>query len=96
MHALATSPHYEQVLHQVALLTAEEQLRLLGEISAALRKRIPATIEAALPQTDIIRTVKGKYSFVPTSSELFARSKLQEIATVLTSRSPMLQPWTMA
>ncbi len=79
MHTLVTSSHYQQVLHQIAALSTEEQLRLIGEISSTLRKKIPVVSNPSPPLTDLVATVKGKYAFVPTSSDLFAQSKIREI-----------------
>jgi hypothetical protein len=79
MQTLATSPHFQNVLHQIAALSLEEQLRLIGEISLALRKRIPAATNPIFPHADIVTTVKGKYASIPTSSDQFAQRKAQEI-----------------
>jgi len=79
MSTLVTSPHYQHVLHQIANLSWEEQLRLIGEISLTLRRRIPTLASPLFPQADIVTTVKGKYASIPTSSDLFAQRKVQEI-----------------
>ncbi len=79
MTTIATA-HYGEVLHQITALSMEEQLRLIGEISVVLRKRMPAVSDSPSAQNKSAASVKGKYAFIPTSSALFAQNKIWEIA----------------
>ncbi len=71
--------HYEEIRKLLAYLSAEEQLQLISEISNKLHKII--STQALEKKTPIAKTgtVRGKYAYVPTSSDRFAQRKQEEI-----------------
>jgi hypothetical protein len=79
MNALAATPRYEEIRQIIACLSVEEQLRLIGEITSYLQKKIPAQPFASTPPAARTGTLRGKYAYVPTSSDRFAAAKQQEI-----------------
>jgi hypothetical protein len=80
MSTLSTGQqHYEEIRKLLAHLSAEEQLRLISEISISLHKKISAQSPAMTTATARAVTVKGKYVHVPTSSDRFAERKQEEI-----------------
>jgi hypothetical protein len=66
------SPAVEKILAEISTLTNAEQRELRGllgqERTAPLR-----------PTAQLVNEIKGKYSFVATSSEAFAARKQEEI-----------------
>jgi hypothetical protein len=75
----AKQQHFEEIRKLLAYLSAEEQLRLISEISINLHKKISAQSPAMATSTARAGTVKGKYAHVPTSSDRFAQRKQEEI-----------------
>ncbi len=66
------SPAIERILAEISHLTPAEQeeLRRFLSLGAAA---------AARPSAALINEIKGKYAFVPTSSDAFAARKREEI-----------------
>lgn len=79
MNALATTKPYEEVTRLLVQLSVDEQLRLLSEISIRLQSKAQTRALAAEEQSARPITVKGKYSYLSTSSERFAQRKQEEI-----------------
>jgi hypothetical protein len=80
MSTLSTpQQHYEEIRKLLAYLSAEEQLRLISEISIKLHKTI--STQPSEKKTPIVQagSVRGKYAYVPTSSDHFAQRKQEEI-----------------
>jgi len=71
--------HFEEIRKLLVYLSAEEQLRLINEISIKLRKAILTQPLAPKTATAQAGTVRGKYAYVPTSSDRFAQRKQEEI-----------------
>ncbi|MCI0695702.1 hypothetical protein L0337_27330 [candidate division KSB1 bacterium] len=80
MSTLSTrQQHYEEIRKLLSYLSVEEQLRLISEISIKLHKTIstqPPEKKTPIAQAG---TVRGKYAYVPTSSDRFAQRKQEEI-----------------
>lgn len=80
MSTLSTrQQHYEEIRKLLSYLSVEEQLRLISEISIKLHKTIsgqPSEKKTPIAQPG---TVRGKYAYVPTSSDRFAQRKQEEI-----------------
>jgi hypothetical protein len=66
------SPAIEKILAEINSLTPSEQRELLG----VLGQNQPSTPR---PTAQLVNEIKGKYSFVATSSEAFAARKQEEI-----------------
>jgi hypothetical protein len=66
------SPAVEKILAEINTLTAAEQQELQG-----LLGRNQAS--SPRPTAQLVNEIKGKYSFVATSSEAFAARKQEEI-----------------
>ncbi len=79
MNAFAATQKYDEIRKLIAYLSMEEQLRLIGEISINLQKKIPPQPHAPAQQTAHAGRIRGKYAHVPTSSERFAAMKQIEI-----------------
>lgn len=80
MNTLSTrQQHYEEVRKLLAYLSVEEQLRLISEITIKLHKAILTPPLAPKTPTVQAGTVRGKYAYVPTSSDRFAQRKQEEI-----------------
>lgn len=67
------TPAIEKLLAQMSTLTAAERKQL----RELLDQEQPS--EASSPRPSLVSQVKGKYSFVPTSSAGFAKCKHREI-----------------
>lgn len=63
----------EEIIEKVPLLSEEEQQKLIEAVEAQRK------IKAEAERRAFVRSLKGKYAFVPTSSEDFARRKQEEI-----------------
>lgn len=80
MSTLSARPHhYEEIRKLLANLSAEEQLRLISEISVLLHKKISVQSPAMTTSTTRAGTLKGKYAHVATNSDRFAERKQEEI-----------------
>lgn len=66
------SPAVEKILAEISNLTAAEQLELQGLLGKH-------QTSAPRPTAQLANEIKGKYSFVATSSEAFAARKQEEI-----------------
>ena len=75
----ARQQHFEEIRKLLGYLSAEEQLRLISEISSNLHKKISAQSPAKATTKASAGAVKGKYAHVPTSSDRFAQRKQEEI-----------------
>jgi len=78
MNALATTPRYEEIRKLLVYLSMEEQLQLISEITSYLQEKIPVPSLASTPPAARAGTLRGKYAYVPTSSDRFAAAKQQE------------------
>lgn len=63
----------EEIIEKIALLSEKEEERLI--VAVEDQRRIRAEVE----RRSLIHSVMGKYAYVPTSSEEFARRKQEEI-----------------
>jgi len=80
MSTLSTrQQHYQEIRKLLTYLSAEEQLRLISEISIKLYKTISAQPREKKIPIAQAGSVKGKYAYVPTSSDRFAQRKQEEI-----------------
>lgn len=80
MSTLSTrQQQYEEIRKLLLSLSTEEQLRLISEISIELHKRISVQHSGKKTSAVQARSVKGKYAYVPTSSDRFAQRKQEEI-----------------
>jgi len=75
----ARQSNFEEIRRLLANLSVEERLRLISELSIHLHKEITAQSTEMPPSVASAGTLKGKYAYVPTSSERFAERKQQEI-----------------
>jgi hypothetical protein len=66
------SPAVERILAEISNLTAAEQLELHGLLGKD-------QTSCPRPTAQLVNEIKGKYSFVATSSEAFAARKQEEI-----------------
>lgn len=79
MQTSLTTKQYREILGSIAQLSAEELIRLIEDISTVLRDKMTTESPAAADRTEKIASVKGKYAYVETSSDKFARRKQEEI-----------------
>lgn len=63
----------EEIIEKITLLSEKEQERLIAAVEEQRRNK------AELDRRALIDSVMGKYAFVPTSSDDFARRKQEEI-----------------
>jgi hypothetical protein len=66
------SPAVEEMLAEISTLTPAERRELLALWGQA-------RTSSARPSPELVNEIKGKYSFVATSSEAFAARKHEEI-----------------
>lgn len=66
-------PVLEEIIEQLELLSEAEQQKLAEAIKQ--QRQMKAEVE----RKAFIRSLRGKYAFVPTSSEDFGRRKQEEI-----------------
>jgi hypothetical protein len=66
------SPAVEKILAEISNLTAAEQLELQGLLGKD-------QTSSPRPTAQLVNEIKGRYSFVATSSEAFAARKQEEI-----------------
>ena len=67
------SPAVEKILAEINSLTPAEQRELRGPVGPNTR------LPSLRPTAQLVNEIKGKYSFVATSSEAFASRKQEEI-----------------
>ena len=80
MSTLSTrQQHYEEIRKLLSSLSVEEQLRLISEISIKLHKTMLAQLSEEKTPVAQAGSVRGKYAYVPTSSDRFAQRKQEEI-----------------
>ena len=74
-----TTTTFDEALALAQQLTAADQVRLIAHLAVQVQHALTQEAVPVSRRETLVRAVQGKYAYVPTSSELFAQRKQEDL-----------------